>query len=102
MKTFLLAAGKGTRLRPLTDQIPKCLVPINGKPLLQIWLELLGRHGIEEVLVNTHHHAEQVEAFVKQRVNSYSLLVNGERKDRRKDEHRTSNVQHRMMNGKKK
>lgn len=79
MKAFLLAAGKGVRLRPLTDQIPKCLVPINGKPLIQIWLEHLARHKIDHILINTHHHAEQVEAFVKQRVNSNSLLVNGER-----------------------
>ena len=67
MKAFLLAAGKGVRLRPLTDQIPKCLVPINGKPLLQIWLEHLARHKIDHILINTHHHAEQVEAFVKDR-----------------------------------
>jgi mannose-1-phosphate guanylyltransferase len=63
MKAFLLAAGLGARLRPLTDQIPKCLVPINGKPLLQIWLDLLGRHGVKEVLVNTHHLPERVIQF---------------------------------------
>ena len=73
MKAFLLSAGLGTRLRPLTDEIPKCLLPIGGKPLLQIWMELMGRHGVSEVLVNTHWHAEKVESFV----NSYSLLVNG-------------------------
>lgn len=65
MKAFLLAAGKGSRLRPLTDDIPKCLVPIRGRPLLKIWLEHLGRHGVEEVLINTHHHARQVEDFVQ-------------------------------------
>ncbi len=55
MKAFLLAAGKGTRLRPLTDSVPKCLVPVKGVPLLGIWLKLLGMHGITDVLVNLHH-----------------------------------------------
>lgn len=63
MKAFLLAAGLGTRLRPLTDQVPKCLVQIAGKPLLRIWLELLQRHGVGEVLINTHHLSEQVREF---------------------------------------
>ena len=64
MKAYLLAAGRGTRLRPHTDRRPKCLMPIHGKPLLQIWLELLERSGISAVLVNTHHLAGQVEAFL--------------------------------------
>ncbi len=41
MKALLLAAGLGTRLRPITDHVPKCLVPIHGRPLLDYWLELL-------------------------------------------------------------
>jgi mannose-1-phosphate guanylyltransferase len=64
MKAFLLAAGKGTRLRPYTDRHPKCLIPIHGAPLLQIWIDLLARHGVTEVLINTHHHADQVEQFL--------------------------------------
>ena len=72
MKAFLLAAGVGTRLRPLTDEIPKCLLPIGGKPLLQIWLELLGRHGVSEVLVNTHWHAGKVEAFLSSDYANYA------------------------------
>ncbi len=64
MKAFLLAAGKGTRLKPYTDSIPKCLIPIHGKPLLEIWLDHLRLQGVQEVLINTHHHAHQVEAFV--------------------------------------
>lgn len=63
-KALVLAAGLGTRLRPLTDRTPKCLIPIEGKPLLAYWLEALDRAGVEEVLINTHHLHEQVEAFV--------------------------------------
>lgn len=65
MRAILLAAGFGTRLRPLTDTLPKCLVPIQGKPLLQIWLERLSSAGIGPCLANTHYLAAQVEAFVK-------------------------------------
>jgi mannose-1-phosphate guanylyltransferase len=65
MKAFLLAAGKGTRLKPYTDSIPKCLIPIHGKPLLGIWLDHLRQQNIQEVLINTHHHAHQVDAFVR-------------------------------------
>ena len=64
MKAFLLAAGLGTRLRPITDRIPKCLVPICGKPLLGWWIDLLLQHGISEVLINLHHFPEQVRAFL--------------------------------------
>lgn len=46
MRAILLAAGFGTRLRPLTETVPKCLVPIKGKPLIQIWLERLSAAGI--------------------------------------------------------
>lgn len=65
MKAYLLAAGYGTRLRPLTDTIPKCLVPIHGQPLLDWWLALLRRHGVTDVLVNTHYLPEPVRAFIK-------------------------------------
>ena len=67
MKAFLLAAGNGTRLRPLTDNLPKCLVPIQGKPLLEIWLELAESHGITEVLINVHAHAGLVRQFLSSR-----------------------------------
>ena len=65
MKAILLAAGVGSRLRPLTDRIPKCMVPIAGRPLLDHWLAACERHGFGDVLVNTHHHAEAVEAFLR-------------------------------------
>ena len=65
-KAFLLAAGSGTRLRPLTDETAKCLLPVRGNPLLQIWLELCRAAGIGEVLINVHAHAQKVREFVGQ------------------------------------
>lgn len=59
-----MAAGYGTRLRPLTNTIPKCLVPIKGKPLLEIWLERLTEAGIGSLLINTHYLADKVNAFI--------------------------------------
>jgi mannose-1-phosphate guanylyltransferase len=64
MKAILLAAGYGTRLQPLTNDVPKCLVPINGKPLLQIWLENLTNSGVNSFLINTHYLSTQVIEFV--------------------------------------
>ncbi len=54
MKAFLLAAGLGTRLRPLTDHTPKCMLAIDGRPMLDIWLDAFDRAGVDEVLVNLH------------------------------------------------
>lgn len=64
MRAMLLAAGLGTRLRPLTDTIPKCLVSIKGQALLGIWLERLSQAGIGPFLVNTHYLSERVQTFV--------------------------------------
>ena len=55
MKAFLLAAGVGSRLRPITDVTPKCMLDIGGRPLLDIWLDAFDRAGVDEVLVNLHH-----------------------------------------------
>lgn len=66
MKAFLLAAGNGTRLRPLTDTVPKCLLPIQGVPLLEIWLNNCKAAGITDVLVNTHSHAGAIRQFAAQ------------------------------------
>lgn len=65
MKAVLLAAGLGTRLRPLTDRVPKCLVPIGGQPLLDIWITCLLEAGVEEILINTHHLAQRVREHVE-------------------------------------
>lgn len=64
MKALLLAAGLGTRLRPLTDRIPKCLVPINGKPLMDYWLEMLCRDQNFQVMINLHYFAEKIQAYL--------------------------------------
>jgi mannose-1-phosphate guanylyltransferase len=65
MRALLLAAGVGSRLLPITATTPKCLVMINGRPLLDYWLELLFGAGIERVLINTHWLAGKVDAYVK-------------------------------------
>lgn len=65
MKAFLLAGGHGTRLRPLTDSVPKCLVPIRGRPLLDIWLEICARSGITDVLINLHAHPQPIEQHLE-------------------------------------
>ncbi len=60
MKAMILAAGLGTRLRPLTDKIPKPLLPINGHPLIHYTLALLKRHGITDVVINLHYLGDQI------------------------------------------
>ena len=77
MKAILLSAGLGNRLRPLTEKIPKCLVPINGKPILQIWLERLSVENIGPFLINTHYLPKQVNDFVSSSAFSSQIsLVN--------------------------
>ena len=66
MRAILLAAGMGTRLKPLTNSIPKCLVKIKGEYLLEIWLEKLTNASIDRILINTHHLAEEVNNFLSQ------------------------------------
>lgn len=63
-KAFLLAGGRGERLRPLTLTMPKCLVPVDGVPLLTYWLDHCARQGVTEVLLNVSQHPEQVRAFL--------------------------------------
>ena len=65
-KALLLAAGLGTRLSPLTDIWPKCLMPIKNRPLLEYWLGILHKVDIDNVLVNTHYYSVYVEDFLKQ------------------------------------
>jgi len=77
-RALLLAAGLGTRLRPITVHTPKCLVQICGEPLLGRWLRQLEAAGCEAVLINTHHLAEKVQAFLdawKQSVPTAEMAV---------------------------
>ncbi|ABM70723.1 nucleotidyltransferase family protein [Prochlorococcus marinus] len=73
-KALLLSAGLGTRLRPLTNDIPKCLVEINNKPILHMWLDKLQNLEINSVLINTHYLANKVYESI-QRWNSKNLKV---------------------------
>lgn len=70
MKAFLLAAGLGTRLRPITDTLPKTMVEIGGQPLLDIWLDALCAAGVTDVLINLHHLPHMVRKHVESRGSS--------------------------------
>jgi mannose-1-phosphate guanylyltransferase len=64
VKAFLLAGGVGSRLRPITDAIPKCMVAIDGRPLLDIWLDAFATAGVDEVLINLHHLPDMVRNYI--------------------------------------
>ena len=66
-KALLLAAGLGTRLKPITKNIPKCLVRVGNEPILGIWLNNLSKAGCESVLINTHYFSNQVEDYLKKK-----------------------------------
>lgn len=70
-----MAAGLGTRLRPLTLAQPKCLVPIRGEPLLGYWLRLCRQHGVRELLINTHQFPEVVRAYLAGAARDLTLHV---------------------------
>jgi len=74
MKAMVLAAGLGTRLRPLTDSRPKALVEICGRTLLEITLSRLQIFGVSEVIVNVHHFADVVVDYLKAH-NNFGLRI---------------------------
>ena len=80
MKAMILAAGLGTRLRPLTDNIPKALAEINGRTLLEISIKRLRVFGVSEVIVNVHHHAEKIVSFLKSK-NNFGIRIEISRED---------------------
>jgi NDP-sugar pyrophosphorylase family protein len=69
MKAMILAAGLGTRLKPLTDDKPKALVELAGKPMLQWAIEKLTDAGINEIVINIHHYPDQILSFLRQKKN---------------------------------
>lgn len=75
MKAMILAAGMGTRLRPITDTVPKALVKVGGKPMLQIILERLKAAGISEITINVHHLGEKIERFLRKNGN-FGIKIN--------------------------
>lgn len=66
MRAMILAAGLGTRLKPLTDSIPKALIKINGFTLLELQIRKLKSEGFNEIIINVHHFAEQIEEYLQQ------------------------------------
>lgn len=79
MRAMLFAAGKGTRLRPITDQIPKALVPVAGKPLLAIIIERLRNAGVREIVINIHHFGEQILDYLSNNDFGVNISVSDER-----------------------
>ncbi|HSH46394.1 MAG TPA: sugar phosphate nucleotidyltransferase, partial [Longimicrobiales bacterium] len=77
---MILAAGLGTRLRPLTDRIPKALVPVAGVPMIERVARRLVQAGATRLVINTHHHARQIEDFVRER-NDFDVEVRFSREE---------------------
>ena len=71
---MIFAAGLGTRLKPLTDNCPKALIPVGGKPMLQIVIEQLKKYGFNEIILNVHYLAEQIYDFVEQN-NQFGIKI---------------------------
>ena len=80
MKTLIFAAGLGTRLKELTQNKPKALVEVNGKPMLQLIIEKLKAYGISEIYINIHHFGEQIIQFLKTHKNfDIDIIISDER-----------------------
>ena len=71
---MIFAAGLGTRLRPLTNDLPKALVEIKGVSLLEINIRRLIGFGVQEIIINTHHFAEKIETFIQEK-NSFGIRI---------------------------
>lgn len=79
MKAMIFAAGLGTRLKPITDTLPKALVPVCGKPLIEHICRKLMDAGINEAVVNVHHFADKIEDWASQQDWSMNLAFSDER-----------------------
>lgn len=71
---MIFAAGLGTRLKPLTDHMPKALVPVAGKPMLEHVIEKLKAAGFDEIVINVHHFANQIIDFLKEK-NNFGITI---------------------------
>lgn len=78
MKAMVFAAGLGTRLRPLTDELPKALVDVNGVPMLELVLRRLAAAGVTEFAVNTHPFHEKIEAFLRKFNSGFKIELSRE------------------------
>lgn len=81
MKAFLLAAGKGTRLKPFTDHHPKALARVNGRTLLERNIRYLQGYGVEQFVINVHHLGDQIAEFLKENHNFGSQILLSEEKE---------------------
>ena len=80
MKAMIMAAGLGTRLRPLTNHRPKALVEVNGRTLLEITIARLRQFGVSEIIVNAHHFADQMIEYLKAK-NHFGIRIEVYRED---------------------
>ena len=74
MKAMILAAGKGTRLKPLTNNTPKALVKVNGTPMLEMLIDKLKKAGVNEIIINVHYLADQIINFLKSK-NNFGIQI---------------------------
>ena len=81
MKAMIFAAGLGTRLKPFTDNMPTAMVPVDGKPLLWHAIRNLKNSGFDEIIINVHHFADQIEAFLNERDFSVPIHISDERRE---------------------
>lgn len=80
MKAMIFAAGLGTRLRPLTDNMPKAMVSVAGKPMLQRVIENLSFYGFHDIVINIHHFGDQIMDFLKENNNfGENIIISDER-----------------------
>lgn len=80
MKAMIFAAGFGTRLRPFTNTMPKVLVEIKGRPLLDWIIDHLSMYGVTEFIINTHHFHSKIDSFLKGRSYSFPIELSYEPK----------------------